>query len=152
MGGNDDAGGRAAAGPDPHPNLNGRYTPAERRALEAALRNGSLRGVACTNALELGIDLGRLDCTLHLGFPGTIASLWQQAGRAGRREQMALSIMVAFDSPLDQYFIADPARLLGAKVCEPHLSDINCSRNRACLHPLNPNAGGGCCRCWGRFA
>jgi DEAD/DEAH box helicase domain-containing protein len=92
------------------------YTPLERRALEAALRDGSLRGVACTNALELGLDLGRLDVTLHLGFPGTVASLWQQAGRAGRREQTALSILVAFDSPLDQYFVADPTRLLSAKV------------------------------------
>lgn len=87
------------------------YAAEERREIERDLFSGRFRGVAATNALELGIDVGSLDVTIHLGFPGTVASLWQQAGRAGRREQKALSIYVAFDSPLDQYFMKDPKRL-----------------------------------------
>ena len=87
------------------------YTAEERRAVEGSLLQGRLRGVCATNALELGIDVGALDVTLHLGFPGNVASLWQQAGRAGRREQQALSILVAFDGPLDQYFMRHPKRL-----------------------------------------
>ncbi len=79
------------------------YSAEHRRAIEGSLFNGNLIGVAATNALELGIDVGALDVTLHLGFPGTVSSLWQQAGRAGRREQKALSIYVAFDGALDQY-------------------------------------------------
>ena len=62
-----------------------RYSASERRNIEGGLLDGRFRGVAATNALELGIDVGELDVTLHLGFPGTVASLWQQAGRAGRR-------------------------------------------------------------------
>ena len=61
--------------------------------------------------MELGIDVGALDVTLHLGFPGTVSSLWQQAGRAGRRERKALSIYVAFDGALDQYFMKNPEKL-----------------------------------------
>lgn len=87
------------------------YTAEERREIERDLFSGRFRGVAATNALELGIDVGSLDVTVHLGFPGTVASLWQQAGRAGRREQKALSVYVAFDSPLDQYFMQDPKHL-----------------------------------------
>lgn len=67
--------------------------------------------MAATNALELGVDIGSLDVTLHLGFQGSVASLWQQSGRAGRRKQGAMSVYVAFDGPLDQYFMADPNRL-----------------------------------------
>ena len=87
------------------------YTPEARRAIEHGLSSGTLKGVAATNALELGIDVGSLDVTLHLGFPGGISSLWQQAGRAGRREQRALSIYVAFDGPVDQCLFARPAAL-----------------------------------------
>ncbi|KAJ7298096.1 hypothetical protein O6H91_Y016800 [Diphasiastrum complanatum] len=91
------------------------YTPQERRAIESDLFGGRLRGVAATNALELGVDVGSLDATLHLGFPGTVASLWQQAGRAGRREKPSLSIYVAFGSPLDQHFMKNPQKLF----CRP---------------------------------
>ena len=61
-----------------------------------------LPAVAATNALELGVDVGTLDCTLHLGFPGSVAALWQQAGRAGRREQACLGVYLGWDGPLDQ--------------------------------------------------
>lgn len=90
----------------------GGYSAEDRREIEAALFSGKLRGVAATNALELGVDVGHLDCTIHLGFPGTVASLWQQAGRAGRRGQTSLAMYVAFDGPLDQYFMRQPALLL----------------------------------------
>ncbi|XP_023761523.1 uncharacterized protein LOC111909963 isoform X1 [Lactuca sativa] len=87
------------------------YTAHDRRRLESDLFSGKIRGVAATNALELGIDVGHIDVTLHLGFPGTIASLWQQAGRSGRREQPSLAIYVAFEGPLDQYFMKFPHKL-----------------------------------------
>ena len=92
------------------------YTASERRGIEGSLFRGQLRAVAATNVLELGIDVGALDLTLHLGFPGTIASLWQQSGRAGRREQQALSVYVAFDGPLDQYFMLRPEKLFTASI------------------------------------
>jgi ATP-dependent helicase YprA (DUF1998 family) len=92
------------------------YSAAERREVEAALGAGALVGVAATSALELGVDVGGLDCTLHLGVPGAVASLRQQAGRAGRRGQRALAVLVAWASPLDQHFLAAPARLFGAPV------------------------------------
>lgn len=92
----------------------GGYEAGERRVIEKELFSGSLLGVATTNALELGIDVGSLDVTLHLGFPGSVASLWQQAGRAGRREGHALSIYVAFDGPLDQHFMRQPRALFDA--------------------------------------
>ena len=79
--------------------------------MEAALFGGLLMGVAATNALELGIDVGSLDVTLHLGFPGSVSSLLQQAGRAGRREQPSASIYVAFDGPTDQFFFRHPEQL-----------------------------------------
>ncbi|GBG90630.1 hypothetical protein CBR_g50975 [Chara braunii] len=92
------------------------YTPEDRRAIEADLFGGMLRGVAATNALELGVDVGSLDVTLHLGFPGTVASLWQQSGRAGRREQSSLAIYVAFNGPLDQYFMRNPEKLFSRPI------------------------------------
>eukprot|EP00216_Chloropicon_sp_CCMP2111_P004809 CAMPEP_0198238392 /NCGR_PEP_ID=MMETSP1446-20131203/4032_1 /TAXON_ID=1461542 ORGANISM="Unidentified sp, Strain CCMP2111" /NCGR_SAMPLE_ID=MMETSP1446 /ASSEMBLY_ACC=CAM_ASM_001112 /LENGTH=1212 /DNA_ID=CAMNT_0043920785 /DNA_START=261 /DNA_END=3899 /DNA_ORIENTATION=- len=92
------------------------YSASHRRAIESSLFSGKLRGVAATNALELGIDVGALDVTLHLGFPGSVSSLWQQSGRAGRREQRALSIYVAFDSALDQFFMRNPEKLFEAPI------------------------------------
>ncbi|QUL98657.1 MAG: DEAD/DEAH box helicase [Candidatus Fermentithermobacillus carboniphilus] len=86
----------------------GGYLPNERRAIEKALREGEIVGVAATNALELGIDIGQLDCVVMAGYPGTIASTWQQAGRAGRRTGNSVAILVAGGSPLDQFIVKNP--------------------------------------------
>ena len=84
------------------------YLASERREIEAELFAGSLRGVIATSALELGIDVGGLDACVLTGFPGTIASMWQQAGRAGREQQSSLSVLVAGSDQLDQYLLAHP--------------------------------------------
>ena len=86
----------------------GGYLPSERRAIERGLRDGTLDGVVATTALELGIDIGSLDASVLAGFPGTIAATWQQAGRAGRRNAAALSILIASASPIDQFIIRHP--------------------------------------------
>jgi DEAD/DEAH box helicase domain-containing protein len=86
----------------------GGYRPNERREIERGLRSGEIMGVVSTNALELGIDIGQLEACVMCGYPGTIASAWQQAGRAGRRGSTALTIMVSSASPLDQYMNAHP--------------------------------------------
>ncbi|XP_043690756.1 ATP-dependent helicase hrq1-like isoform X2 [Telopea speciosissima] len=93
----------------------------DRRRIENEFFNGKLRGVAATNALELGIDVGHIDATLHLGFPGSVASLWQQAGRSGRRERPALAVYVAFESPLDQYFMKFPQKLFQSPIESCHV-------------------------------
>jgi DEAD/DEAH box helicase domain-containing protein len=87
------------------------YLAEERRELERALTDGELLGVAATTALELGIDVGSLDAVILAGYPGTRASMWQQAGRAGRRSEESLAILVAQDDPLDQYLVQHPADL-----------------------------------------
>ncbi|MDQ1437356.1 MAG: box helicase protein [Acidimicrobiaceae bacterium] len=89
----------------------GGYLAAERREIEQRLFSGDLRGVAATNALELGIDVGWLDACILNGFPGTIASMWQQAGRAGRTQQRSLAVLVAGEDALDQWFVAHPREL-----------------------------------------
>jgi DEAD/DEAH box helicase domain-containing protein len=89
----------------------GGYLPAERREIERQLFSGELLGVAATNALELGIDVGQLDATLLVGYPGTIASTRQQAGRAGRDGRESLTILVGQNNPLDQYFMRHPQEL-----------------------------------------
>ena len=88
----------------------------DRRKLEKALDNGELLGVATTSALELGIDVGGLDAVVTAGFPGTVASFWQQAGRAGRRGQGSLVVFVARDEPMDTYLVHNPDALLGRPV------------------------------------
>ena len=86
----------------------GGYLPNERREIEKDLFSGNLRGVAATNALELGIDIGTLDVALLVNYPGTIASAWQQAGRSGRRHDESLAVLLAGNDPVDQYLLRHP--------------------------------------------
>jgi DEAD/DEAH box helicase domain-containing protein len=109
------------------------YLAEDRRKLERQLASGELVAVASTNALELGIDIGSLDAAVLVGYPGTRASMWQQAGRAGRRTSSSLAVLVAQDDPLDQYLVQHPADLFDKPaeaavvdpsnpfVLEPHL-------------------------------
>lgn len=91
----------------------GGYLPKLRREIEHGLRTGEIRGVVSTNALELGIDIGQLQACVLNGYPGSIASTWQQSGRAGRRHGSSITFMVASSNPLDQYLIQNPDYFLG---------------------------------------
>ena len=102
------------------------YLPEDRRRIERDLFDGRLLGLTTTNAMELGVDIGDLDATLMSGYPGSIASTWQQAGRSGRRGERALSMLVARDNPLDQYLMRHPE----AFFAKPHES--------ARISPTNP--------------
>jgi DEAD/DEAH box helicase domain-containing protein len=103
------------APPPGHPHTirgyRGGYLPNERHAIEAGLRDGRVRGVVATNALELGIDIGGLDAAISIGYPGTIASTWQQMGRSGRRAGTSLSALVCSSAPIDQFLAAHPEYL-----------------------------------------
>ncbi len=114
----------------------GGYLPHERREIESGLRRGEILAVASTNALELGVDIGRLDVCIMAGYAGTVASTWQQAGRAGRRKGVSIAIVVASSNPLDQYIIEHPHFFLGnspeAAIIDPDnlailLSHLKCA-------------------------
>ncbi|KUI36892.1 DEAD/DEAH box helicase [Mycobacterium sp. GA-2829] len=102
------------------------YLAEDRRELERALADGRLRGLATTNALELGVDIAGLDAVVLAGFPGTVTSFWQQAGRSGRRGQGALIVLVARDDPLDTYLVHHPHALLDRPI------------ERVVIDPSNP--------------
>ncbi|WP_422744235.1 DEAD/DEAH box helicase [Mycobacterium sp. WMMD1722] len=102
------------------------YLAEDRRDLERALADGDLRGMATTNALELGVDIAGLDAVVLAGFPGTVTSFWQQAGRSGRRGQGALIVLIARDDPLDTYLVHHPAALLDRPI------------ERVVIDPANP--------------
>ncbi|MFQ5806627.1 MAG: DEAD/DEAH box helicase [Phycisphaerae bacterium] len=121
----------------------GGYLPLERREIEQALFSGELLGVCSTNALELGIDVGSLDAAIIVGFPGTLCSLWQQAGRAGRRQDESLAVFVAYDDPIDQYLVRHPDFVFGRPVEQaiidpqnPHIlkSQLQCAARELAIH------------------
>jgi DEAD/DEAH box helicase domain-containing protein len=91
------------------------YTPKERRQIEEAVLKGKIKGLSATNALELGVDIGNLDAVLINTYPGSVASFWQQAGRAGRGTKDAVTVYIAGDNPLEQYLLEHPERILNGK-------------------------------------
>jgi DEAD/DEAH box helicase domain-containing protein len=118
----------------------GGYLPNERRAIERGVRNGEIRGVVSTNALELGIDIGSLQVSILTGYPGSIASAWQQSGRAGRQTQTAITIMIGNSSPLDQFLMNQPDYFFGSSpengVLNPDNIAILASHLRCALHEI----------------
>ncbi len=103
-----DAAASAGIEPEKVRGYRGGYLPLERREIETGLREGTVLGVVATNALELGVDIGQLGAAVVAGYPGTIASLWQQTGRAGRRSELSAAILVASAAPLDQFIANNP--------------------------------------------
>lgn len=103
----------------------GGYLPTKRREIERGLREGSVLGVVSTNALELGIDIGSLDVAVLLGYPGSVASAWQQAGRAGRRQGTSVAVLVANSTPLNQYIAKNPEYFFSSPVEEARVNPDN---------------------------
>jgi DEAD/DEAH box helicase domain-containing protein len=103
----------------------GGYLPTERRAIEAGLRTGDVLGVVSTNALELGIDIGRLDAAILAGYPGTIAATWQQMGRSGRRREASVAILIAGAGAVDQFVATHPEYLFDSSPEEARLDPTN---------------------------
>jgi len=103
----------------------GGYLPSERRRIEAGLRDGTVRAVAATNALELGIDIGQMAAAVLVGYPGTIASTWQQIGRAGRRSGRSAAVLVATSGALDQFIVTHPEYLFAHPVEEARINPDN---------------------------
>jgi len=103
----------------------GGYLPSERRSIERGLRDGEVLGVVSTNALELGVDIGRLDVSILAGYPGSIAGTWQQMGRAGRRTETSVAIVIASGAPVDQYVVHHPEFVLGSLPEEARLDPDN---------------------------
>ena len=103
----------------------GGYLPGERREIERGLRDGRILGVVATNALELGIDVGSLDACVMAGYPGSIASTWQRAGRAGRRSGSSCAVFVASSAPLDQFIVQHPEYFFGSSPEHAHIQPDN---------------------------
>jgi DEAD/DEAH box helicase domain-containing protein len=103
----------------------GGYLPGERREVERGLRDGRILGVVATNALELGIDIGSLDACVMAGYPGSIASTWQRAGRAGRRSGSSCAVFVASSAPLDQFIVQHPEYFFGSSPEHAHIQADN---------------------------
>ncbi len=120
-----DAVGRRAGGEPPVRGYRGGYLPRERREIERQIREGEVLGIVATNALELGIDIGSLDAVVMAGYPGSIASTWQRAGRAGRRGSTSVSVLVASSAPIDQYLIEHPEYFFESSPEAAHVNPDN---------------------------
>ena len=120
-----DACARPPALPDAVRGYRGGYLPKERREIERGLREGAIRCVVATNALELGVNIGGLDVVVMAGYPGTIASSWQRAGRAGRRLGTSLALLVASSAPLDQFIVEHPDYFFGSSPEHAHINPDN---------------------------
>src|SRR6184192_3518529 len=107
--------------PEPIRGYRGGYLPGERREIERGLRDGRILGVVATNALELGIDVGSLDACVMAGYPGSIASTWQRAGRSGRRSGSSCAVFVASSAPLDQFIVQHPEYFFGSSPEHAHI-------------------------------
>ncbi len=116
---------RLPAGPEAVRGYRGGYLPRERREIERKLRESDVRCVVATNALELGIDIGSLDAVVMAGYPGTIASTWQRAGRAGRRQSTSAAVLVASSAPLDQYIVEHPEYFFSGSPEQAHINADN---------------------------
>src|SRR5580765_1474817 len=135
--------------PEPIRGYRGGYLPGERREIERGLRDGRILGVVATNALELGIDVGSLDACVMAGYPGTIVSTWQRAGRAGRRSGSSCAVFVASSTPLDQFIVQHPDYFFGSSPEHAHIQPdnleilVNHLKCAAFELPISPDEGFG---------